>query len=265
MHRRRPRRISGRRHLLRQSEIEDLDPTVPGDEEVRRFQIAMDDAFPVRRREPGGDLYREVERLLRRKGSFPDPIGERLTIEELRHEIIDSLVAADVVNGEYVGVVEPPCRLGFVAESLEALGIPIELRRENLEGDVSIQTLISSEIDFTHPTGADRRHDLETAELCSLGQRHGWRSLTHAVASGFERTAFSTRARRLVGFSSLPTIAEVRAITTSAISPTKRPNTGPAANNAGTLSGWSLFEDPLYWISFFAPLRPCAFAFTPIR
>ena len=59
-----------RRALLRQfgqTEVENLDAVVPGDEEVLGLEIAMDDALVVRRRESARDLKRILDRLARRQ------------------------------------------------------------------------------------------------------------------------------------------------------------------------------------------------------
>ena len=67
---RRGERLAGsqrhRRHQLGDAEVEDLQPSLLGDEEVLRLQVAMDDAFLVRSREALRELQGVVVRLLHR-------------------------------------------------------------------------------------------------------------------------------------------------------------------------------------------------------
>jgi hypothetical protein len=65
LERRRLGRVGIRRrgHLTRETEVEDLHAAVAGDEDVRRLQIAMDDAAVVRGGESAGDLDAVIDRL----------------------------------------------------------------------------------------------------------------------------------------------------------------------------------------------------------
>src|ERR1043166_850633 len=46
-----------------QAKIHDLGDSVPPDHDVFRFDVAVDDAFFMRRRQPIGDLYADVDGL----------------------------------------------------------------------------------------------------------------------------------------------------------------------------------------------------------
>ena len=57
--------------------------SIASEEEVFRFQIAMDDAAVVRRGESLRDLHGVVDRLAFRNGAAPQPLTERLAFEQL--------------------------------------------------------------------------------------------------------------------------------------------------------------------------------------
>ena len=82
-HRRERRLILGQ---LRQSEVENLDAIVPGDEHVFRLEIAMRDPFFVRRREAARDLQRILNRLANGDRATPRPLSKRLAFEQLGHD-----------------------------------------------------------------------------------------------------------------------------------------------------------------------------------
>jgi hypothetical protein len=46
---------------------------------------------------------------------------------------------------------------GFLREALQALGIRRERSRENLDGDVAVETGITGPVNLSHASGADGR------------------------------------------------------------------------------------------------------------
>ena len=61
----------------------------------------------------------------------------------------------------------------FVAEPFNPPAWRVhELAREKLDGNDPIKSRIARTIDFTHPSGAQRRQDLEWAESDSRGEPH---------------------------------------------------------------------------------------------
>ena len=70
---------------LRQAEVEDLHVAVPGDEDVVRLEIPVDDPFLVSRGHPVRDLHPNSTALSAESGPFEMPRG-RLTFEQLRDD-----------------------------------------------------------------------------------------------------------------------------------------------------------------------------------
>ena len=83
---------------LCQTEVEDLDSPVFGDEEVLGLQIPMHDSLLVRGSEPVRDLQSEVDRLARGKGAASEAGAQRLPFEKLRDDVRRVVVRADVVD-----------------------------------------------------------------------------------------------------------------------------------------------------------------------
>ena len=103
---------------LGEAEVEDLDASVFGDEDVLGLQVAVDDALLVRGRQALGDLRRVVDRPCAARSGRPRARAERLALEQLLDDVGRAVVLPDVVDRRDVGMVEdarppsPPARSG---------------------------------------------------------------------------------------------------------------------------------------------------------
>ena len=79
---------------LRQSEVQNLHPPVLGDEQVLRFQIAMDNAFLMRRGQPARNLHSVINRLAHRQTAPLDLLPQRFAFQQLRDQIRRAFVCA---------------------------------------------------------------------------------------------------------------------------------------------------------------------------
>jgi hypothetical protein len=64
----------------------------------------MDDPAAMRAVQSGGNLHAEAKRLLQGERALLQALGERLSLEKLENQVIDSLLTADVVKGANVGI-----------------------------------------------------------------------------------------------------------------------------------------------------------------
>ena len=80
-----------RLHDLGEAEVEQLDRAVRPQLDVRRLQIAMDDALLVRRLESDGDLPRDRDRLVERERPGRDAVRQRRPVDQLEHERADAV------------------------------------------------------------------------------------------------------------------------------------------------------------------------------
>ena len=62
---------------MREAEVEDLDVPVGEHEDVVGLQVAVDDAFAVRGREPAATCDRNLHRLATRQRAVGEPLAER--------------------------------------------------------------------------------------------------------------------------------------------------------------------------------------------
>lgn len=114
--------------LFRESEIQQLYNPARGREDVRWFEVAMNDPLTVCGLERGSNLPRELQRLIRRKGLRLFTVDDRPPVDVLH----DQKIRTDVVNLADVGMIECGDGFGFTLEALA------ELLARNFDRDVPI-------------------------------------------------------------------------------------------------------------------------------
>ena len=125
---------------LGETEVEDFDALVGGDEDVFRLQVAMDDALVVRGGKPAGELHRVRESLADKKPracrvrnrplvAGRKPVAQRLALEQLRDDVRRAVVLADVVDIQNVRMVQRGRRARLLLEAGQTPAIPGECGR----------------------------------------------------------------------------------------------------------------------------------------
>ena len=75
----------------------------------------------------------------RRQRTFQQPLRERLAFEIFHHQIIGSVLVADVVEGADVGMIQAGNGFCFALESLAQFGAVREMIGQNFDGDDAIE------------------------------------------------------------------------------------------------------------------------------
>jgi hypothetical protein len=157
---------------LGQSEVQNLDPIVRGDEQILGLEIAMGDSLLVRRRKSPRHGDGIADRLSHRDGSGQQPLPQCGSVQKLRHDERRIALCADVVDREDIGVVEGSGGAGFLLEPLQAVSVARKSRRQDLDCDVAPQSRIARPIHHTHPAGAERREYFVGTEARAGGKGH---------------------------------------------------------------------------------------------
>ena len=134
-----------RQALFRESEIQQLYDTARGHQDVRRFQVAMNDSFGVRGFERRSDLRGEPQGLSRRKSLRLFTGNNRRAV----HILHDQIIRANIVNLADVGMIQRGNGFGFTLEALA------ELLAGNFDRDIPIQTRVLGAIHFSHAARAN--------------------------------------------------------------------------------------------------------------
>ena len=91
---------------LREPEVDDLDLAALRQENVARFDVAVDDAGLVSPSEASRHLHDDLHSLIHRKGATRDPSVERASRVEAHHDEEPAFVGlVDLVNGSNVRMV----------------------------------------------------------------------------------------------------------------------------------------------------------------
>src|SRR5215468_7895387 len=118
---------------LCQPEIQNLDPVIIGDEEIVRFEVAMNDSLFVGGGESVSDLYCVLDCFTLGDWAIVESITQRLTFKQLGDDIGGAIVGANVINDENVWVIECAGGLGFLLKPMQAIGIGREGGGQDLD------------------------------------------------------------------------------------------------------------------------------------
>ena len=99
-----------------------------------------------------------------RHGALRQERRQRRPLEVLHHQVIDPVLAADVVDGADVGVAQRRQAPRFALEPLTDDWIGGQRRGQDLDRDGAIEPRVAGRVDFAHTAGAERAGDLVRAE-----------------------------------------------------------------------------------------------------
>ena len=94
-----------------------------GDKHIGRLDVAMDDAFRMRRVQSVSNLSGEVEQFAGLEGAAGDALSERLAFEQFHRNEGLVLELVDVVYGADARMIESGGRLRLAPEPLQ--GVPV--------------------------------------------------------------------------------------------------------------------------------------------
>ncbi len=136
---------------MRDAEVHDLCSPIFRDANVRRLDVAVDDATLVGEREPGKDVDDDVElRLQRKRLSQLYQVLQIHALNELHRDEEVSIRFAEVVDADDVGVLERCGRLRLVQKALAEVVLPRDRLVHHLDRDVAIEDGVMGPVYDTH-------------------------------------------------------------------------------------------------------------------
>jgi len=147
-----------------EAEVEYLEPTFGGQEQVRGFQISMNDGAIMGGGEAVGELNGEGKEVRFGEGTWGEGGVERVARNEFHDEEIGIALGVEIVDGGDVGVIQLGESAGFVAEAVTRGFIGESSGRENLDGHIAIEARIVGEVNNSHAAAADSREDSVVTE-----------------------------------------------------------------------------------------------------
>ena len=140
---------------LGQAEVEDLDPAVVRDHDVRRLEVAVDDPGGVGPGQPVGDLDGVFERFGELQALAPDQMVEGPPLDVFHDDEVRAAVRSDVVDDDDVGMVERRGGLGLLSEALLPLGVGRLFAGEDLDRDDAVEVGVLGLVNDSHPAFPD--------------------------------------------------------------------------------------------------------------
>src|SRR5579872_1995071 len=125
-----------------------------GDEDVGRFDVAVDYSFGVGCVERVGNLYRQRQNHLRFHGPPADAVLQRQSIQKLHSDEGLPVLIVDLVDGADVRMVQCRSGLGFALKATECLQVFGYVVGQELESDEAAELHVLGLIDHTHPAPA---------------------------------------------------------------------------------------------------------------
>ncbi len=162
--------------IARQPEVEDADPAVAPHHDVGRLEVAVHQLRAVRGGQRAGGVAEDAQDLADGARLLLDPGLDRAPVDELHGDEDAVAEAADVVDGDDVGVADAGQRLGLAQQAQPGdLGILVGvLRLQQLDGDRPVQLGIARAIDDAHAAAGDAALDDVAADrLAGLDDRRG--------------------------------------------------------------------------------------------
>ncbi len=137
------------------AEVGELDPALGREQDVGRLDVAVHDAGGVRGGQGQRSLSEDRAGLLRRHRAAGDELRERLSLDELHHEVGVAAVLAVVVDRRDVGMRQGcgmPC---LIPEAVGERRLARGVRAHDLDGDLTAEDGVARLPDVPHPAGRD--------------------------------------------------------------------------------------------------------------
>ena len=132
----------------------------------------MDHSTVVRCRQRPRDLQREFDGLALRQRPFAQSFAQRLALQQLGDDVGRTIVRADIVNDEYVGMVQCAGGARLLLESPQPVRVAGKSGGQHLDRDLALQPRIACAIDFAHSARADLPQDFIRTDARAGGRCH---------------------------------------------------------------------------------------------
>ncbi len=152
-------------HALDQPEVEDLDAGFVVEHEVRRLDVAVDEAL----REGGAQAARGRQRVVDGLGPGQGrALGENgvepRSFEVLHDEEVETAILADEVDLRDVGVAQARLGACLAREALGDLGLVSDVEREDLDGHGPVERNVGAVVHGPHAAAAEQAHQREVLQ-----------------------------------------------------------------------------------------------------
>ena len=115
----------------------------------------MHDALGVRGVQRIRHLNGDPDGFGQRQGRAANVCVEGLALDVFHRQKADTVRLADLEHARHVGVAQRRSGLGLLHEAAHAVGIARHFRRQDLQGDGTLQVQVLGQVDFAHAASAE--------------------------------------------------------------------------------------------------------------
>jgi len=133
----------------------------------------MDDAAAMGAVEGGGDLDAVARDVGEWQWSFLEAGGEGFALEVLHHQVVEVVLAANIVERADMGVGELGDGAGFALEAGVGLRVRRQVRGQHLDGDVAAKAGVAGPVNLPHPAGAYQADNFVRPQSDAGTKAHG--------------------------------------------------------------------------------------------
>src|SRR5262249_13989313 len=135
-----------RTNRFRQTEIENLDRAIRADFDVRRLQIAVDDALRVRAFKSVANLPHDRNNFVQRQGTPREPLRQVFAVNEFHGEGDATDLLFEAVDLRDMRMIQRSQRSRLTLESCKAFGVLREFFGKQLQRDITIESGVASAV-----------------------------------------------------------------------------------------------------------------------
>ncbi len=134
-----------------QAEIQNFDKSAFRDEDIRGFDIPVDNSLGVRGFQSVGYLEANPNDLIRRHGFALHHHAQRLPFQQFHAYIMSALVLPNFVDGANIGMIQSRSGARFALEALMVGRIAGKIFGQQLQRDLAAQFRVPGAVHHTHP------------------------------------------------------------------------------------------------------------------
>src|SRR5438128_2313364 len=131
-----------------------------GDNDVRRLEVTMRNAFGMRYVERVSQVHTEPYNLRDLKRMLFQPGVKALSLDVLHRDKVLSFRFSNFIDVSYMRMIETGRSSGLLDKPPHALFLDGHIPWQNLQRDSAVESRILREIDLAHPTRAQRLKNL---------------------------------------------------------------------------------------------------------
>ena len=143
-------------------------------EDVRRLDVAVNDAGRVRRVQAIGDLDRQGKQSLCFNRLTRDHMLQRHALQEFHGDERSATLLADVVNRADVRMIQRRCGLGFTPEAFQRLRVVSNIFGQEFKRYKTVEARVLGLVNHTHPAASQSLEDAIVGDVLA-NQRRGLR------------------------------------------------------------------------------------------